>query len=307
MRVSFIILGFCFACQAPTVFAQSRVPQLQVEQPIIELNRVNTTVFVPDDGTLVLGGLYPGPTRSVFVDGAYVDHRGGPLLGAYDDGFATRVGLNSLIAPVGMNSNLFWTGGFEYQRWNNERFNVNTLMNNYSPDGNADLFGGFLGVGFEESTPLVVGFPVLSDIEAFFFLRGTACIGQMEQYFQDRPFDPDLFTINLGDVSPKTSATYASGLFSAGAGVSTHHSSLAFVMSYQILQTDIITNRSSETDSVFYGLQGTIVLDGVLGRNRPPVLNRVPYVNRLFRNTGVGRETESLQLMVTPRIIIQDE
>ena len=38
-----------------------------------------------------------------------------------------------------------------------------------------------------------------------------------------------------------------------------------------------------------------------------PILNKIPYVSRLFRNSGVGRETESLMMMVTPRIIIQEE
>ena len=38
-----------------------------------------------------------------------------------------------------------------------------------------------------------------------------------------------------------------------------------------------------------------------------PLLSKVPYINRLFRNVGIGRETESLMMMVTPRIIIQEE
>ena len=38
-----------------------------------------------------------------------------------------------------------------------------------------------------------------------------------------------------------------------------------------------------------------------------PILNKLPYVSRLFKNSGVGRETESLLLMVTPRIIIHEE
>ena len=29
--------------------------------------------------------------------------------------------------------------------------------------------------------------------------------------------------------------------------------------------------------------------------------------NRLFTNVGIGRETQSLMMMVTPRIIIQEE
>jgi type II secretory pathway component GspD/PulD (secretin) len=34
-----------------------------------------------------------------------------------------------------------------------------------------------------------------------------------------------------------------------------------------------------------------------------PVLSAIPYVNRLFRNVGYGRETESLMILVTPRIM----
>ena len=58
---------------------------------------------------------------------------------------------------------------------------------------------------------------------------------------------------------------------------------------------------------------GTVLLGGVKrlkeGRymSGVPILNKIPYVSRLFKNTGVGRETESLMLMVTPRIIIQEE
>ena len=38
-----------------------------------------------------------------------------------------------------------------------------------------------------------------------------------------------------------------------------------------------------------------------------PLLEKVPYVNRLFKNVGIGRASTSLMLMVTPRIIIQEE
>jgi general secretion pathway protein D len=58
---------------------------------------------------------------------------------------------------------------------------------------------------------------------------------------------------------------------------------------------------------------GTVLLGGIKrlneGRNEfgVPLLSKVPYVNRLFRNVGIGRTTESLMMMVTPRIIIQEE
>ncbi|NQU25992.1 MAG: hypothetical protein HQ567_32290, partial [Candidatus Nealsonbacteria bacterium] len=45
------------------------------------------------------------------------------------------------------------------------------------------------------------------------------------------------------------------------------------------------------------------------GRNEfgVPILSKVPYLKRLFKNVGIGRETQSLLMMVTPRIIIQEE
>jgi len=58
---------------------------------------------------------------------------------------------------------------------------------------------------------------------------------------------------------------------------------------------------------------GTILLGGIKrlreGRNERgiPVLGKIPYLSRLFRNVSTGREAQSLMLMVTPRIIIQEE
>jgi general secretion pathway protein D len=58
---------------------------------------------------------------------------------------------------------------------------------------------------------------------------------------------------------------------------------------------------------------GTVLLGGIKrlveGRSEfgVPLLSKIPYVNRLFRNVGIGRETETFMMMVTPRIIIQEE
>lgn len=58
---------------------------------------------------------------------------------------------------------------------------------------------------------------------------------------------------------------------------------------------------------------GTVLLGGIKrlreGRNERgvPLLSKVPYVSRLFKNVGIGREAQSLMMMVTPRIIIQEE
>ena len=58
---------------------------------------------------------------------------------------------------------------------------------------------------------------------------------------------------------------------------------------------------------------GTVLLGGIKrmseGRleNGIPFLSNIPYVNRLFKNVGIGSETQNLMMMVTPRIIIQKE
>ena len=58
---------------------------------------------------------------------------------------------------------------------------------------------------------------------------------------------------------------------------------------------------------------GTVLLGGIKrlseGRNEfgVPILDKIPYLDRLFKNVGIGRDTSSLMMMVTPRIIIQEE
>ncbi|MEO1970712.1 MAG: hypothetical protein ABGX07_04120, partial [Pirellulaceae bacterium] len=58
---------------------------------------------------------------------------------------------------------------------------------------------------------------------------------------------------------------------------------------------------------------GTVLLGGIKrlseGRNERgvPMLSKLPYISRLFKNVGIGRDTQSLMMMVTPRIIIQRE
>jgi type II secretory pathway component GspD/PulD (secretin) len=58
---------------------------------------------------------------------------------------------------------------------------------------------------------------------------------------------------------------------------------------------------------------GTVLIGGLKtlseGRNEfgPPILSKIPYINRLFKNVGYGRDAQSLMIMVTPRIIINLE
>ena len=58
---------------------------------------------------------------------------------------------------------------------------------------------------------------------------------------------------------------------------------------------------------------GTVLLGGVKSLTEQrieygvPVLSKTPLIDRLFRNVGIGRNSQSLMLMVTPRIIILEE
>ena len=58
---------------------------------------------------------------------------------------------------------------------------------------------------------------------------------------------------------------------------------------------------------------GTALLGGIKrlseGRNEGgvPILSKIPYIKRLFSNSAIGRETTSMLMTVTPRIIIQEE
>jgi general secretion pathway protein D len=78
------------------------------------------------------------------------------------------------------------------------------------------------------------------------------------------------------------------------------------------IQLPRITNNQVNT-TVTVPDGGTVLLGGVkrLREERKefgvPILSKTPLINRLFRNIGIGRETDSLMLMVTPRIIILEE
>ena len=58
---------------------------------------------------------------------------------------------------------------------------------------------------------------------------------------------------------------------------------------------------------------GTILIGGVKRQSEQrvergvPFLSNIPYISRLFKNVGIGRDTESLMMMVSPKIVIQQE
>jgi len=79
----------------------------------------------------------------------------------------------------------------------------------------------------------------------------------------------------------------------------------------QIQLPETTTTILSTTVTVPDG--GTVLLGGVKRMREErkefgvPLLSKTPWIDRLFRNVGIGRRTDSLMLMVTPRIIILEE
>ena len=78
------------------------------------------------------------------------------------------------------------------------------------------------------------------------------------------------------------------------------------------IQQPIIATFSVQT-TVTCPDGGTVLLGGMkrLSEGRveagTPILNKIPYIQRLFANTAIGMDTQSVMIMVTPRIIIQEE
>ena len=84
------------------------------------------------------------------------------------------------------------------------------------------------------------------------------------------------------------------------------------VLFTQYVQQPIVNSVSVQT-TVAVPDGGTVLMGGLklLSEERkeygPPILSKIPYLNRLFKNTSYGRDAQSLLIMVTPRIIIQEE
>src|SRR4029077_18682778 len=80
----------------------------------------------------------------------------------------------------------------------------------------------------------------------------------------------------------------------------------------QFLQQPSFTTLTIQT-TVVCPDGGTVLLGGLKTLQErgnefgPPFLSKIPYLNRLFKNVGIGRETTHIMIMVTPRIIINAE
>ena len=123
--------------------------------------------------------------------------------------------------------------------------------------------------------------------------------------------DPALLTIAVSTLGPRIEALRGQALQRAGQRLLQPGQAGGGGLNVTLQQPSFQFTQIQTTVSVPDG--GTVLLGGVKrlkeGRTMAgvPILNKIPYLSRLFKNTGVGRDAESVMLMVTPRIIIQEE
>lgn len=109
-----------------------------------------------------------------------------------------------------------------------------------------------------------------------------------------------------------TSASKGSSLLQSVTDERTSNSGSEIVSQGTTIQEPITSSFSVYT-TVNVPDGGTALLGGIKrlseGRNEGgvPILSKIPYLKRLFSNSAIGRETTSMLMTVTPRIIIQEE
>ena len=124
----------------------------------------------------------------------------------------------------------------------------------------------------------------------------------------------DTFTFDGSTTTEQSSSTVLDNLLDAvDGGTRTAENETEKVTTQGItVQLPVLSTTSINTVvSVPDG--GTVLMGGIKRMNESrtergvPMLSNIPYVNRLFKNVGIGHETQNLMMMVTPRIIIQEE
>ncbi len=123
--------------------------------------------------------------------------------------------------------------------------------------------------------------------------------------------DVQTFTFEGSTSTATSSNTFLDDLLNLNSGVDDDQAVETTQTGVTVQLPIIATTSVSTVVSVPDG--GTILLGGVkrMTESRDeqglPFLSNIPYVNRLFKNVGIGRTTTNLMMMVTPRIIIQAE
>ncbi len=157
------------------------------------------------------------------------------------------------------------------------------------PDGsNLDVTATVSADRRSVTLSLVPFFSEITDVQTFTFAGST-----VTQVSTNSLLDDILDTID-----PTTADTSVDEIETVTEGVT---------IQLPVLATTSVNTVVSVPDG------GTVLLGGIKrsaeSRSEAgvPLLSSLPYINRLFTNVGLGRDTSNLMMMVTPRIIIQEE
>lgn len=181
-----------------------------------------------------------------------------------------------------------------------------------------------LGLVNDDSDGVVVGAP---DVEVFSEQRTTfihrnefSDSTDLEGPFGDalNTTDPQVATVQSGfvlDFTPtvKDDGTIELKIYPGSRGIVFARSETEQIDNQEFFIEMPIFELSTVQTTVSVPDGGTVLLGGIkrlseaTNERGVPVLSKVPYINRLFKNNATIRDSQSLMLMVTPRIIIQEE
>jgi general secretion pathway protein D len=126
---------------------------------------------------------------------------------------------------------------------------------------------------------------------------------------------PQFTRIEAGDrqftFQGRRSSSTGTSILNNGVPTNVRNNEEQFIEGTTVQQPTLGNTSVNTTVSVPDG--GTILLGGIkrLREARTergtPILSKIPYLNRLFKNNAIGRETNTLMMTVTPRIIIPEE
>ena len=219
----------------------------------------------------------------------------------------------------------------------------------FSPPNLDDFPGGAVINGAPNVDAVSIGFALLSDIEAFFFLQ--AAQGDNRNNILTAPkltlfHDQSAATISMNEMTtindveipfaqkvqefiPLVQNVHSGPMLGVKPVISADRRLvqlyirpiIAIVANGPIIQSGGVGHTLQFPVVQFTGVQttvtvpdgGTVLLGGIrkaaggpLERG-VPILAKVPYLNRLFKNDAAIKDTQPLLIMVTPRIIIQSD
>lgn len=126
------------------------------------------------------------------------------------------------------------------------------------------------------------------------------------------PFFSQIGDVNTFTFEGSESSTSTSASATSGPGTETTDEETSTTRSGTTVQLPTFAFQTvTTTVSVPDG--GTILLGGIKRMREArsedgiPMISKIPYINRLFTNVAIAKSSQSLMMMVTPRIIIQEE